>query len=476
MRSVTLPEAHMPAALPPILRARLPLLLLVSIACTDTDDPQSAATSDSAPADTAATRTAAALGDWRTAEPGVRYHIRPADLPTPTMAGSDPEPSMAAPAEVVAAPAGAMPTVPDGFAVSVFARGLNQPRRLRVAPNGDVFVSESGAGRVLVFQAGDTGASAEPGVFAENLDRPYGIAFVPAADPQWVYVAAANQVVRYPYRAGARQAGRRAEVIVRNLPTERHWTKDLAVSRDGQRLFLAVGSASNLGGGKMPVMTPEQIREFEATHGRGAAWGEEENRAVVRVFDTAGRGVRNYATGLRNCSGLAMQPGTDALWCVVNERDHLGPDMVPDYMVHVQDGAFYGWPWYTIGDREDPARAGERPDLRGDVRVPEVLFQAHSSSLGLAFYNGDAFPAEYRGDAFVALHGSHSRPAMTGYKLVRVPMDGGRPTGAYEDFMTGFVVDSTTVWGRPAGVAVARDGALLVSDDANGTIFRITRR
>jgi glucose/arabinose dehydrogenase len=226
----------------------------------------------------------------------------------------------------------------------------------------------------------------------------------------------------------------------------------------------------------MPEMTPAQIRQFEATHGRGAAWGGEENRAVVRVFDPDGRNMRNYATGLRNCSGLTMQPGTDNLWCVVNERDHLGPNMVPDYMVHVQDGAFYGWPWYTIGNREDPARRGERPDLAGDVRVPEVLIQAHSSSLGVVFYDRDAFPAEYRGDAFVALHGSHSRPQITGYKVIRVRMANGRPTGEYEDFMTGFVLDNDRVWGRPAAVAITRDGALLVSDDANGTIFRVTRR
>ena len=414
--------------------------------------------------------------DWRGDAPGVRYHIRPADLPTAEMAGTDPEASVANPAEVVAPPEGASPRVPDGFAVSVFARGLDQPRRVRVAPNGDVFVSESGAGRVLVYQASDTGASARPGVFAQGLDRPYGIAFVPAENPQWVYVAAADRVVRYPYQAGARQAGGAAEVIVRGLPTERHWTKDLAASQDGSRLFVAVGSASNLGGGKMPERTPEQIREFEATHGRGAAWGEEENRAVVRVFDAQGGQLRNYATGLRNCSGLAMRPGTDDVWCVVNERDHLGPNLVPDHMVQVRDSAFYGWPWYYIGDREDPARAGQRPDLKGDVQVPGVLFQAHSSALGLAFYDGDAFPAEYRGDAFVTLHGSHSRPQMTGYKVVRVRMNGGAPTGEYEDFMTGFVLDSARVWGRPAGVAVTRDGALLVSDDANGTIFRIARR
>jgi glucose/arabinose dehydrogenase len=393
------------------------------------------------------------------------------------MTGADPEASVASPAEVVAPPAGVSPKVPDGFAVSVFASGFKQPRRLRVAPNGDVFLSESGTGRVLVFKADEAGrVAATPHVFAENLDRPYGIAFVPPANPQYVYVAAANQVVRYPYRNGALKAEGAAEVIVPNLPTKRHWTKDLAVSRDGQRLFLAVGSASNLGVKGMPSMTPEQIRQFEATHGRGAAWGEEENRAVVRVFDADGKNLRNYATGIRNCSGLIMQPGTDNLWCVVNERDHLGPNNVPDYMALIQDGAFYGWPWYTIGNVKDAALKGARPDLEGKVRVPEVLIQPHSSALSVAFYDRDAFPADYQGDAFVALHGSHSRPQMTGYKVVRVHMKDGKPTGEYEDFMTGFVLDNNTVWARPAAVAVTRGGALLVADDANGTIFQVTRK
>lgn len=421
----------------------------------------------------------AALADWRSDAPGVRRLIKPSDLPAPDEAtGSDidAEASVAKPAKVVQPPPGALPKVPDGFAVQVFASGFKQPRTLRVAPNGDVFLSESGAGRVLVFRAGASGTQAKPEVFAENLERPYGIAFVPPANPQYVYVAAANQVVRYPYPSGEVKAARPAEMVIANIPTKRHWTRDLAVSQDGQRLFLAVGSASNLGVNGMPDMGPEKIREWEKTHGRGAAWGEEENRAVVRVFDPRGKNVRNYATGLRNCSGLAMQPGTDNLWCVVNERDHLGPNLVPDYLARVQDGNFYGWPWYYIGDNEDPVLRGDRPDLKGLVRVPEVLIQPHSAALSAAFYERDAFPADYRGDAFVALHGSHSRPEMTGYKVIRVRMKDGTPTGVYEDFMTGFVVDNSSVWGRPAGVAVTRDGALLVSDDANGTIFRVTRK
>lgn len=417
----------------------------------------------------------AALDGWNSDAPGVARHIKPSDLPAPpTVAAADAEKGSGVPVKLVPRPPDALPKVPDGFSVAVFASGFKQPRTIRVAPNGDVFLSESGAGRVLVFRAGD--ADAKPEVFAEGLDRPYGIAFHPAGDPRHVYIAAADQVVRYPYRSGDVKASGPAETIIAGIPTKRHWTRDLAVSRDGKYLYVSIGSASNLGVDGMPAQAPDEIRKLEASHGRGAAWGEEENRAVVRVFDPDGKNLRNYATGLRNCSGLAMQPGTDNLWCVVNERDHLGPELVPDFMAEIADGGFYGWPWYYLGDHEDPALKGKRPDLKGHVRTPEVLFHAHSSALSAAFYDRDAFPAEYRGDAFVALHGSHTRPERTGYKVVRVRFKDGKPTGVYEDFMTGFLVDNATAWGRPAGVAVTRDGALLVSDDANGTIFRVARK
>ena len=442
-----------------ILLVHVPLVFAALLGCAQTGGMRSGATT---------------LADWKADAPGVRRHIKTSDLPAPPMA-TDGEASIASIVKVIEPPQGALPKVPEGFAVQVFARGFDQPRTLRVAPNGDIFLSESGTGRVLVFNASAGSQPGRPEVFAENLDRPYGIAFHPVADPRYVYVAAANQVVRYPYRSGAAKAAGPAEVVIDNIPTERHWTRDLAVSPDGNRLFVAVGSASNLAG-SMPDMTPENIRRHEATHGLGAAWDVEENRAVVRVFDPEGKSIRNYATGLRNCSGLAMQPGTDNLWCVVNERDHLGPNLAPDFMTRVQEGSFYGWPWYYIGDREDPALKGKRPDLKGQVRVPEVLIQAHSAALSAAFYDRDAFPADYRGDAFVTLHGSHSRPERTGYKVIRVRMKEGRPTGEYEDFMTGFIVDNDSVWGRPAGVAVTRDRALLVSDDANGTIFRVTRK
>lgn len=410
---------------------------------------------------------------WTADAPGVRRRIKVHDLPPPV--GTTPEGSVAKRVTVVDRPQGALPTVPRGFDVEVFATGFTQPRVLRTAPNGDIFLAESGAGRVLVFRAGASGPGAPAQIFAEGLDRPFGIAFHPPAEPTHVYVAAADRVVRYPYDATSGRAAGPAEVIIDDIPTSRHWTRDLAVSRDGRRLFVAVGSASNVAGG-MSSMQGEALLRHEKTHGRGAAWGDELNRGVVRVFDPEGNSVSNYATGLRNCSGLVIQPATDQPWCVMNERDHLGPHLVPDFFTRVQEGGFYGWPWYYLGNNEDPAWADARPDLVGDVRIPDVLIQAHSSALNAVFYEGLAFPAAYRGDAFVTLHGSHSRPDRTGYKVIRVPVKEGKPAGGYEDFMTGFVVDNGHVWGRPAGITVTRDGALLVSDDANGTIYRVTHQ
>jgi glucose/arabinose dehydrogenase len=416
-----------------------------------------------------------AFGTWEPDAPGVRRHITPADLPPPSHAENDPEaPDFENMAEVVPAPEGAMPQVPEGFAVEVFAQGLSQPRVIRIAPNGDVFVAESEGGRVSVFAADAAGdLPAKPETFAEGLDRPFGIAFYPPGEPEYIYVAAANQVVRFAYRAGDRNASGEPEVIIPDIPTERHWTRDLAVSPDGDHLFVSIGSASNVAGG-MPEKTEEEIRTHEESHGVGAAWGDEENRAVVRVFDPDGANLRNYATGLRNCSGMTIQPDTGDLWCTGNERDHLGPDLVPDYLTTIHEGGFYGWPWYYSGSNEDPAHPGERPDLKDKVLVPDVLIQAHSSTLQIVFYDADLFPEEYRGDAFAALRGSWNREFRTGYKVIRALMEDGKPTGVYEDFMTGFVLDEERVWGRPTGLAVSQDGALLVSDDANGTIFRVT--
>lgn len=240
-----------------------------------------------------------------------------------------------------------------------------------------------------------------------------------------------------------------------------------------QKMFVSVGSASNVGE-EMGRRNHANIVRWEAEHGLGAAWGNETDRAAVLVFDPDGKNRRVFASGLRNCVGLALHPRTGDLWCSVNERDELGDDLVPDFITRVQEGSFFGWPWYYLGAHEDPRHRGERPDLKEKITRPDVLIQAHSASMRIAFYNASQFPAEYQGDAFVAEHGSWNRSKRTGYKVIRVRLQDGVPSGEYEDFMTGFVVNDAIVWGRPVGVTVTHDGALLVSEDGNGTIWRIS--
>jgi len=420
---------------------------------------------------------AAARGDWTSDAPGVRRRIDPRRLPAPGATRSATNTP-----RVVSRPAGAHLRVPAGFEVSLFASGLENPRLTRVAPNGDVFVAETAAGRLRVLVPGEGGAVPRSvDVFAKDLDAPFGIAFhPPGGDPAWLYVATRNSVLRFPYRSGDRVARGRPEVIVRALsPTSGgHSTRDVVFSADGARMFVSVGSGSNAGQ-RLERKTPEQAQEWEREHGLGSAWGEEEQRADVLVFAKAGGEARTYATGLRNCVGMAIHPQTGDLWCSVNERDGLGDDLPPDFVTRVREGAFYGWPWYYIGEHEDPRLPRARTDLAAKVSIPDVLLEAHSAPLQMTFYpaagGSGAFPAAYRGDGFVALHGSWNRSRRTGYKVIRVLLRDGVPTGEYEDFLTGFVVDDRQVWGRPVGVAVAADGALLVTEDGNGTIWRIAR-
>jgi glucose/arabinose dehydrogenase len=410
-----------------------------------------------------------AFGDWRDDAPGVRRLIGPEDLPAPGASRSS-----ANRAGVVAPPEGAMPAVPDGFDVSLFASGLAGPRTIRVAPNGDIFVAESGGGSIRILRAADDATEAsQTSIFAGNLNRPYGIGFYPPGPaPQFVYVAETDRLVRFPYRSGDLEAAGPAETVVDELPSGGHWTRDIAFSPDGSRMYVAVGSDSNVAQG-IGRRSASEIAEFEASRGLGAAWGEEENRAAVLTFDPDGGNGRIFAAGIRNCSGLAVEPRTGDLWCATNERDGLGDNLPPDYLSRIGEGKFYGWPWYYTGDNEDPRHAGARPDLAGKVTIPDVLIQPHSAPLGIAFYDGDAFPEEYRGDGFATLHGSWNRGSRTGYKVVRVIVENGVPTGEYEDFMTGFVLSDDDVWGRPVGIAVAKDGALLVSEDGNDTIWRV---
>jgi glucose/arabinose dehydrogenase len=410
----------------------------------------------------------AAFGDWRADRPGLTRLIRPRDLPEPA-----PAQSSANGPDRVARPKGALPSVPEGFSVELVASGIRNPRAIRVAPDGDVFVADSRADRVLVYRLGKSGAKpAESAVFASGLHQPFGIAFYPAESPQWVYVANSNSVVRFPYRSGDMKAAGPAQTVVKDIPSSHHWTRDIAFSPDGKTLYVSVGSGSNVAeeiGAAPKGGMARWVREKPL----GFAWGAEQGRAELRAYDPDGGNGRVVATGLRNCAGLAVQPATGDPWCVVNERDGLGDNVPFEYATSVKPGAFYGWPWYYIGDHQDPRHAGERPDLAGKVTVPDVLMQAHSAPLGIAFYEGSQFPAQYRGDAFVALHGSWNRERRTGYKVVRLIFRDGRPTGEYQDFMTGFVLSDSEVWGRPVGVAVARDGSLLVSEDGSGTLWRV---
>jgi len=413
----------------------------------------------------------AAFGDWTTDVPGTRRHIRASDLP-PTGESKQNE------AEVVPMPAGAMPAVPAGFKVELVTQRLAGPRVIRRAPNGDLFVANSKANEVRVFRV--PAGSAKPAaaaVFATGLNKPYGIAFYPPGDsPQWVYVANQDGVVRFPYKSGDLKATGAPEKIIEGLPWVHHWTKDIAFSPDGKRLFVAVGSGSNVALDMTPApREPKGIEAWAKSHAVGAAWDTEELRANVLSYTPDGKDRVIFATGIRNPAGITFRPGSGELWAAVNERDGLGDDGPFEYVTHVDQNQFYGWPWFYIGANEDGRPASKRPDLKDTIAVPDVMIQAHSAALQIVFYDGDDFPAEYKGSAFVTLHGSWDRGRRTGYKVVRVLFDtAGKATGQYEDFLTGFVVSEKQVWGRPVGVAVGADGSLFVTEDGNGTIWRVS--
>jgi len=414
--------------------------------------------------------------DWKKDVPGRVHKIEVAKLPAPYDT-----PAARNFPRFVDKPAGASPKVPAGFKVDVFASGLGGPRTMRLALNGDIFLAETQSGRVKVLRPSADGTKAATiEVFAQGLLQPFGIQFYPVGDkPQWLYVAEMNRVVRYAYKVGDTKASGVPEVIVPELsPTGGgHFTRDLAFSPDGKRMFVSVGSESNVAE-QMSKKTPAEVKAWEAQHGLGAAWDKEENRAAVLVFDVgANQPGKIFATGIRNCVGLTMQPKTGELWCTTNERDMLGDDLVPDYSTRVKEGGYYGWPWYYMGNHEDPRLKGDRPDLAGKAIVPDVLYQAHSAALTLTFYTAtagkSAFPKEYVGDGFAVLHGSWNRAYRTGHKVVRVRMKDGAPTGEYEDFMVGMIADDGNAWARLVGSVVASDGSLLVSDDGANLIYRI---
>jgi len=415
----------------------------------------------------------AAFGDWSKDAPGVVRHITGADLDAPFVtksASNSPSP--------VPMPDGAVPKVPSGFKIEMVASGLANPRAMRVSPNGDIFVADSQTGKILVFRL-DSGASKPTAAetFATGLNLPYGIGFYPPGPaPQWLYVGTGGSILRYPYASGELKASGKPQIVVSGVPSGGgHWTRDIAFSADGKTLYLAVGSSSNVAEG-MPKAPEGGVAAWAASHPLGAAWGPEDQRAAVWAMNPDGSDKRLFATGLRNCAGLAVQPETQAPWCVVNERDELGDNVPFDYATHLTDGGYYGWPWYYIGDHEDPRLKGARPDLAGKATVPDVLFQTHSAPLNIVFYEADQFGPDYKGDAFVTMHGSWNRGTRTGYKVVRLKFEDGKPTRAYEDFITGFVLSNDDVWGRPVGVAVGNDGSLFVGEDGSGTIWRVSKQ
>ena len=411
----------------------------------------------------------AAFGDWHADRPGTRRLIRPQDLPAPDLAKSV--------RNVVRTVhrTDQKPIVPNGFEVNLFASGLSGPRIIRTAPNGDVFVAESEAGRIRVLRA-NGGNAPQAAVFASGLTYPFGIAFYPpGADPQWIYVGDTDAVVRFPYRNGDLAARGAAETVVPRLPVGGHHTRAVVFSPNGKTMYVSVGSATNVAE-DMQRLTGGELQNLISGHPLGTAWGREAGRADVLAFDPDGSNEHIFATGIRNCVGMAVEQSSGTLWCSTNERDGLGDNVPPDYITRVRDGAFYGWPWYYIGASEDPRHRGERPDLKDKITIPDVLIQPHSASLGMTFYDGAQFPTEYRGNVFAAEHGSWNRSKRTGYKIIRVIVKGGVPTGEYDDFATGFAISDSEVWGRPVGVTVDRDGALLVSEDASGTIWRIRYR
>jgi len=391
--------------------------------------------------------------DFRYEKPGVTRKITVKDLPKPFATQSAENG-----ADVVARPENAWPVAAEGFKVELFAAALENPRLLLTAPNGDIFLAETRPGRIRVFRGMTSdGKPEQSAIFASGLKQPYGIAFYPPGpDPQWVYIGNTNEVVRFPYHNGDLKATGDAQHIADLPGGGGHSTRAIDFSKDGKRLFVAVGSASN-------VDDPD-------TH------PGEKDRADILSCDPANCQLKVHAYGIRNAGGgIRVSPQTGELWCSVNERDALGDNLVPDYITHIQEGGFYGWPWWYMGAHQDPRHEGKHPELKDKAIVPDVLLQPHNASLEFTFYEADKFPAEYKGDIFASEHGSWNKATRVGYEVIRIPLhQTGHATGEYEDFLTGFVLPNGQVWGRPVGITVAPDGSLLVSDDGSNSIWRVS--
>jgi len=390
--------------------------------------------------------------DFRFEKPGTTRKITVQDLPAPFATASAPNGP-----KLVARPENVWPQAPKGFKVQLYATGLQNPRIIRTAPNGDFFVAETEKNDILVFRGiTPDGKPKLTSVFASGLSQPFGIAFYPQGpNPEWVYVGNTDSVVRFPYKNGDLKASGASEHLA-DLPAGGgHSTRDIQFAPDGKKMFVSVGSRSNV--------------DDTDTH------PAEKERADILQFNPDGSGRSIYAYGIRNAVGLAINPKTGELWCSVNERDALGDNLVPDYITHVQSGGFYGWPWWYIGAHQDPRHEGKHPELKDKAITPDVLLHPHNASLEMTFYGGKQFPQEYSGDIFASEHGSWNKATRVGYEVIRVPLhQTGHATGEYQDFLTGFVLPSGDVWGRPVGVAVAHDGSLLVTDDGSNSIWLVT--
>ncbi|MEJ7829401.1 MAG: sorbosone dehydrogenase family protein [Segetibacter sp.] len=381
--------------------------------------------------------------------------------------------------KVVGWPKGKTPTAPAGFTVTRFADGLDNPRWIYQAPNGDVFVAESNttlsglkklgarlhpriktqhygtsANRITMFKDSNLDGNPESrSVFLKGLNQPLGMLVL----QNYFYVGNTDGLIQFPYAPGVSNISTHGKKIV-DLPAggyNNHWTRNIISNRQGTKIYISVGSGSNVGENGMV---------------------NEVRRANILEVNPDGSGERIYASGLRNPVGMDWLPGTETLWTAVNERDELGDELVPDYLASVQQGGFYGWPYSYYGKHEDPRmKDDQRPGLVAKAIVPEVSLGSHTASLGLAFYNKTAFPSAYQNGAFIGQHGSWNRSMLSGYKVVFVPFKSGRPAGEPIDFLTGFIKDPSAaeVYGRPAGVTVLKDGSLLVADDVSGIIWRV---
>jgi glucose/arabinose dehydrogenase len=342
---------------------------------------------------------------------------------------------------VVPKPADAQLHVPDGFTIAQYAEGFEQPRYMTLGPSKEILLSDSKAGVVYILEPGRK-------KLIEKLDRPYGLAFW----KDYLYVAETTSVKRYKYDAKQMTAGPGEEIVSMKGFDKGHWTRAILFDKDGKKMYLGVGSSSNVDA------------------------GDPEMRAAINRFNPDGSGREIFASGTRNPTSIHWYPGTDTLWASVQERDLLGDDLVPDYFTHTEQGGFYGWPYAYIGPHEDPRRKGERPDLVKKTIVPDVVLGAHVAVIDFEFYTGTQFPKHYQGGAFFAFHGSWNRSKRVGQSIGYIPFKNGKPSGPLEEFLYGWMLspDKPDVWGRPVGLLQMTDGSLLVSEDGNNKIYRIS--